>query len=104
MSTTELGRSTVSRIRSTSVVPPAMYRPPSAPAARASASVATLVKEKGYIADHRPAAVFSIAETMFGYAPQRQMLPLIHSLIVAEDPVWPSAMHPTPDMICPDVQ
>src|SRR5690242_6666052 len=32
------------------------------------------------------------------------MLPLIHSRISSGDPVWPSRMQPTPDMICPGVQ
>jgi hypothetical protein len=47
MSTTADGRSTVSRIRSTSVVPPAMYRAPRAPAASAARSSPALVKVNG---------------------------------------------------------
>jgi hypothetical protein len=44
------------------------------------------------------------AVTMLVYAPQRQMLPLIYSRISAGEPACPSAIHPTPDMIWPDVQ
>src|SRR5882757_4681361 len=47
MSTTDAGRSTVSRIRSTKVVPPAMYRPPAAPADSAARSSMALVKLNG---------------------------------------------------------
>src|SRR6478609_6243038 len=41
---------------------------------------------------------------MLVYAPQRQMLPLIHSRISSSEAAWPSWMQPRPDMICPEVQ
>ncbi len=53
MSTRCGGRSTVSRIRSTIVVPPAMYRPPEASADRSSAA---FVKVKGNISHPSPTA------------------------------------------------
>src|SRR5882757_4909483 len=50
MSTTVGGRSTVSRIRSTRVVPPAIYRPPRLPSANAARSSVGLLNAKGNIA------------------------------------------------------
>src|SRR6202007_3183533 len=44
-----------------------------------------------------------IAARMFGYAAQRQMLPLIHSAISALSPAWPSSSSATADMIWPGV-
>src|SRR5690348_11771203 len=55
MSTRTSGRSTVSRIKSTRVVPPAMYRPPRPPAWRASVVSDALVMVKGCIATSVPA-------------------------------------------------
>ncbi len=49
--------------------------------------------------------VFAGSPFMLGVkAPQRQMLPLIHSRISAPDPVRPSRIQPTPETICPAVQ
>jgi hypothetical protein len=41
---------------------------------------------------------------MPGYAPQRQMLPLIQRRISSIESACPSAMHAMPATICPDVQ
>jgi hypothetical protein len=41
---------------------------------------------------------------MFGYAPQRQMFPLINSFTSASAGPHGSFNSATPDMICPDVQ
>jgi hypothetical protein len=41
---------------------------------------------------------------MFGYAAQRQILPLIHSAISASSPACPSFSTATADMIWPGVQ
>src|SRR3954451_16030510 len=53
---------------------------------------------------HAPAAAFLpptdlIASTMFGYAPQRQRLPLIHSRISSSLRACPSPMHATAEQI-----
>src|ERR1700727_200931 len=45
-----------------------------------------------------------MALTILEYAPQRQMLPLINSLICSRDCVRPSFISATADMICPEVQ
>ena len=42
-----------------------------------------------------------MAATMFGYAPQRQRLPLIHSRICASFFAWPSLMQATAEQIWP---
>jgi hypothetical protein len=41
---------------------------------------------------------------MFGYAAQRQMLPLMNSAISSSEPALPSSSSLTADMICPGVQ
>jgi hypothetical protein len=66
MSTTLPGRSTVCRMRSTIVVPPARYRLPRAPAARASSTVRARVKVKGYMVSstYSPCAASWTAATM----------------------------------------
>src|SRR5215211_4786374 len=45
-----------------------------------------------------------IASTIFGYAPQRQRLPLIHSRISSSLFTCPSLMQATAEQICPGVQ
>ena len=45
------------------------------------------------------AATSRIAATIFGYAPQRQMLPLMNSRISSSDRARPSARSATPDII-----
>ena len=54
--------------------------------------------------DHDFSIACWIAATMFGYAPQRQMLPLISSRISSAVFALPSAMSPTAEQICPGVQ
>src|SRR5207237_7007654 len=49
-------------------------------------------------------ATSRIAATMFGYAPQRQRLPLMNSRISSSEPARPSCSSATADMICPGVQ
>src|SRR6185503_13304807 len=45
-----------------------------------------------------------IAARIFGYAAQRQILPLMHSAIWASSAAWPSSSSATADMIWPGVQ
>ncbi len=47
----------------------------------------------------QPLRTLSMAATMFGYAPQRQRLPLICSRMSSADRACPSASRPTADMI-----
>jgi hypothetical protein len=64
MSTTAAGRSTVSRIRSISVVPPAMNRAPDTAAANADASSRAFEKVNGNTAGYVLRAALAIAVTM----------------------------------------
>ncbi len=55
-------------------------------------------------AHHAAPRAAATAATMFGYAPQRQMLPLIASRISSSVRACPSARTPTAERICPGVQ
>ncbi len=105
-STSVAGASTSFFISCRRSLPPAMYFAPAALAAAVAASrlvgwerVKTCMAQLCICC-----AASSIAATMFTYAPQRQMLPLIHSRISSGDPAWPSSMSAVADMIWPGVQ
>ena len=103
MSINREGRSTSSFIKSIKLVPPAMNFAVGSPAICRTASATSLGPCVLEI-DHDLSIACSIAATMFGYAPQRQMLPLISSRISSAVFALPSAMSPTAEQICPGVQ
>ena len=100
MSTSSPGRSTSWRIRSTSVVPPARNALSGCPATSAIAAPRIgrprVAERPHYRSPPAASRTSRIAARMFGYAAQRQILPLIHSAISASSPAWPSFSRPPP--------
>ena len=108
MSTSRSGSSTPSfKTRSSSVVPPGEVLSLGVGAHqrhRGGHVVGTDVLERSHRYSLPRPATSRIAATMFGYAPQRQRLPLMNSRISSSEPARPSCSSATADMICPGVQ